>query len=234
MQQQAALMAATQGSYLNPMAAIAAAQMQQMAAFNVNGLVATPMTPSSGILTIQKCKLVQELRQIQSHKHTHTCARAIPDCCPRTFVSLVRVIEAAIMNLFEASLLLPLLQFLRGRVHFQKADIASVKLAWAELYIEWDMTEENVQHSLTLIGSHIIAPLSPPLSLIISSSVCHSFPPLLRDSVCFLGRQPIRWLWMQSPWLIQYKSKDLCEIIQDPSLTYLFWPLSWGALMAWH
>lgn len=49
MQQQAALMAATQGSYLNPMAAIAAAQMQQMAAFNVNGLVATPMTPSSGI-----------------------------------------------------------------------------------------------------------------------------------------------------------------------------------------
>ena len=48
MQQQAALMAATQGSYLNPMAAIAAAQMQQMAAFNVNGLVATPMTPSSG------------------------------------------------------------------------------------------------------------------------------------------------------------------------------------------
>lgn len=42
-------MAATQGSYLNPMAAIAAAQMQQMAAFNVNGLVATPMTPSSGM-----------------------------------------------------------------------------------------------------------------------------------------------------------------------------------------
>uniref|UniRef100_A0A8C7IA03 CUGBP Elav-like family member 6 n=1 Tax=Oncorhynchus kisutch TaxID=8019 RepID=A0A8C7IA03_ONCKI len=48
MQQQAALMAATQNSYLNPMAAIAAAQMQQMAAFNVNGLVAAPMTPSSG------------------------------------------------------------------------------------------------------------------------------------------------------------------------------------------
>lgn len=46
MQQQAALMAATQGTYLNPMAAIAAAQMQQMAAFN--GLVAAPMTPSSG------------------------------------------------------------------------------------------------------------------------------------------------------------------------------------------
>lgn len=48
MQQQAALMAAAQGTYLNPMAAIAAAQMQQMATFNVNGLVAAPMTPSSG------------------------------------------------------------------------------------------------------------------------------------------------------------------------------------------
>ena len=51
MQQQAALMAASQGSYLNPMAAIAAAQMQQMAAFNVNGLVAAPMTPSSGTVS---------------------------------------------------------------------------------------------------------------------------------------------------------------------------------------
>lgn len=49
MQQQAALMAAAQGTCLNPMAAIAAAQMQQMAAFNVSGLVAAPMTPSSGI-----------------------------------------------------------------------------------------------------------------------------------------------------------------------------------------
>ncbi|NXJ84321.1 CELF3 protein, partial [Trogon melanurus] len=48
MQQQAALMAAAQGTCLNPMAAIAAAQMQQMAAFNVSGLVATPLTPSSG------------------------------------------------------------------------------------------------------------------------------------------------------------------------------------------
>ncbi|NXG50745.1 CELF3 protein, partial [Psilopogon haemacephalus] len=51
MQQQAALMAAAQGSCLNPMAAIAAAQMQQMAAFNVSGLVATPLTPSSGTST---------------------------------------------------------------------------------------------------------------------------------------------------------------------------------------
>ncbi|KAL4613218.1 CUGBP Elav-like family member 6 isoform X4 [Arapaima gigas] len=51
MQQQAALMAATQSSYLNPMAAVAAAQMQHIAAFNVNGLVAAPMTPSSGTST---------------------------------------------------------------------------------------------------------------------------------------------------------------------------------------
>ncbi|XP_058850846.1 CUGBP Elav-like family member 4 isoform X2 [Acipenser ruthenus] len=51
MQQQAALMAAAQGSYLSPMAAIAAAQMQQMAAFNVSGLVGAPMTPSSGTST---------------------------------------------------------------------------------------------------------------------------------------------------------------------------------------
>ncbi|XP_041081914.1 CUGBP Elav-like family member 4 [Polyodon spathula] len=51
MQQQAALMAAAQGSYLSPMAAITAAQMQQMAAFNINGLVGAPMTPSSGTST---------------------------------------------------------------------------------------------------------------------------------------------------------------------------------------
>ncbi|XP_028921746.1 CUGBP Elav-like family member 6 isoform X7 [Ornithorhynchus anatinus] len=51
LQQQAALMAAAQGTCLNPMAAIAAAQMQQMAAFNVSGLVAAPMTPSSGTST---------------------------------------------------------------------------------------------------------------------------------------------------------------------------------------
>ncbi|XP_044306465.1 CUGBP Elav-like family member 6 isoform X6 [Varanus komodoensis] len=51
MQQQAALMAAAQGTCLNPMAALAAAQMQQMAAFNVSGLVAAPMTPSSGTST---------------------------------------------------------------------------------------------------------------------------------------------------------------------------------------
>uniref|UniRef100_H2NW81 CUGBP Elav-like family member 4 n=1 Tax=Pongo abelii TaxID=9601 RepID=H2NW81_PONAB len=47
MQQQAALMASVaQGGYLNPMAAFAAAQMQ-MAALNMNGLAAAPMTPTS-------------------------------------------------------------------------------------------------------------------------------------------------------------------------------------------
>nr|XP_023399627.1 CUGBP Elav-like family member 4 isoform X29 [Loxodonta africana] len=47
--QQAALMASVaQGGYLNPMAAFAAAQMQQMAALNMNGLAAAPMTPTSG------------------------------------------------------------------------------------------------------------------------------------------------------------------------------------------
>ncbi|XP_039623398.1 CUGBP Elav-like family member 3 isoform X2 [Erpetoichthys calabaricus] len=53
MQQQAALVAA-QNAYLNPMATMAAVQMQQMAALNANGLIATPITPitpSSGTST---------------------------------------------------------------------------------------------------------------------------------------------------------------------------------------
>ncbi|XP_072920325.1 CUGBP Elav-like family member 4 isoform X3 [Hemitrygon akajei] len=50
MQQQATIMASVaQGGYLNPMAAFAAAQMQQMAALNMNGLAATPMTPTSDV-----------------------------------------------------------------------------------------------------------------------------------------------------------------------------------------
>lgn len=53
MQQQAAIMASVaQGGYLNPMAAFAAAQMQQMAALNMNGLAAAPMTPTSGKGTV--------------------------------------------------------------------------------------------------------------------------------------------------------------------------------------
>ncbi|XP_055974269.1 CUGBP Elav-like family member 3 isoform X3 [Sorex fumeus] len=46
MQQQAALVAA-HSAYLSPMAAMAAVQMQHMAAINANGLIATPITPSS-------------------------------------------------------------------------------------------------------------------------------------------------------------------------------------------
>ncbi|KAK1154618.1 hypothetical protein AOXY_G28118 [Acipenser oxyrinchus oxyrinchus] len=51
MQQQSAMVAA-QSAYLNPMATMAAVQMQQMAALNANGLIATPiatpLAPSSG------------------------------------------------------------------------------------------------------------------------------------------------------------------------------------------
>ncbi|XP_053133376.1 CUGBP Elav-like family member 3 isoform X2 [Hemicordylus capensis] len=50
MQQQAALVAA-HSAYLNPMATMAAVQMQQMATINPNGLIATPITPSSGTST---------------------------------------------------------------------------------------------------------------------------------------------------------------------------------------
>ncbi|XP_054040320.1 CUGBP Elav-like family member 4 isoform X22 [Rissa tridactyla] len=49
MQQQATIMVSmAQGGYLNPMAAFAVSQMQQMAALNMNGLAAAPMTPTSG------------------------------------------------------------------------------------------------------------------------------------------------------------------------------------------
>lgn len=47
MQQQAALVAA-HSAYLSPMATMAAVQMQHMAAINGNGIIATPITPSSG------------------------------------------------------------------------------------------------------------------------------------------------------------------------------------------
>ncbi|XP_063802764.1 CUGBP Elav-like family member 3 isoform X1 [Pseudophryne corroboree] len=53
MQQQAALVAA-HSAYLNPMATMAAVQMQQMATINPNGIIATPITPitsSSGTST---------------------------------------------------------------------------------------------------------------------------------------------------------------------------------------
>uniref|UniRef100_A0A8C5P3B4 CUGBP Elav-like family member 3 n=1 Tax=Jaculus jaculus TaxID=51337 RepID=A0A8C5P3B4_JACJA len=50
MQQQAALVAA-HSAYLSPMATMAAVQMHHMAAINANGLIATPITPSSGTST---------------------------------------------------------------------------------------------------------------------------------------------------------------------------------------
>lgn len=49
--QQQALVA--QSAYLSPVATVAAVQMQQMAALNANGIIATPITPitpSSGAL----------------------------------------------------------------------------------------------------------------------------------------------------------------------------------------
>ncbi|XP_033932940.1 CUGBP Elav-like family member 4 isoform X9 [Gymnodraco acuticeps] len=76
MQQQAALMAATQGSYMNPMAAIAAAQMQQMAAFNVNGLVATPMTPSSAQSPTVNDPLQQAYAGVQHYAAAYPAAYA--------------------------------------------------------------------------------------------------------------------------------------------------------------
>ncbi|XP_061737629.1 CUGBP Elav-like family member 3 isoform X3 [Nerophis ophidion] len=45
--QQQALVA--QSAYLSPVATVAAVQMQQMAALNANGIIATPITPSSGV-----------------------------------------------------------------------------------------------------------------------------------------------------------------------------------------
>lgn len=39
---------AAHSAYLSPMATMAAVQMQHMAAINANGLIATPITPSSG------------------------------------------------------------------------------------------------------------------------------------------------------------------------------------------
>ncbi|XP_067105712.1 CUGBP Elav-like family member 4 isoform X2 [Osmerus mordax] len=76
MQQQAALMAASQGSYLNPMAAIAAAQMQQMAAFNVNGLVAAPMTPSSAQSPTVTDPLQQAYAGVQHYAAAYPAAYA--------------------------------------------------------------------------------------------------------------------------------------------------------------
>ncbi|CAI9565060.1 unnamed protein product [Staurois parvus] len=45
MQQQQAALVAAHSAYLNPMATMAAVQMQQMATINPNGIIATPITP---------------------------------------------------------------------------------------------------------------------------------------------------------------------------------------------
>ncbi|XP_030631825.1 CUGBP Elav-like family member 5 isoform X14 [Chanos chanos] len=50
MQQQAAIMAASHGSYLAPSMAFPATQIHQVGALNMNGLPPTPMTPVSGML----------------------------------------------------------------------------------------------------------------------------------------------------------------------------------------
>uniref|UniRef100_A0A9J8CGI6 CUGBP Elav-like family member 6 n=1 Tax=Cyprinus carpio carpio TaxID=630221 RepID=A0A9J8CGI6_CYPCA len=75
-QQQAALMAATQGSYLNPMTAITAAQMQQIAAFNLNGLVAAPMTPSSAQSPTVADPLQQAYAGVQHYAAAYPAAYA--------------------------------------------------------------------------------------------------------------------------------------------------------------
>ncbi|XP_030631820.1 CUGBP Elav-like family member 5 isoform X9 [Chanos chanos] len=49
MQQQAAIMAASHGSYLAPSMAFPATQIHQVGALNMNGLPPTPMTPVSGL-----------------------------------------------------------------------------------------------------------------------------------------------------------------------------------------
>lgn len=73
MQQQAALVAA-HSAYLSPMATMAAVQMQHMAAINANGLIATPITPSSGKAQARLVGLgVNGTRQ---RSHPAVCRRA--------------------------------------------------------------------------------------------------------------------------------------------------------------
>ncbi|XP_061025059.1 CUGBP Elav-like family member 4 isoform X49 [Eubalaena glacialis] len=75
MQQQAALMASVaQGGYLNPMAAFAAAQMQQMAALNMNGLAAAPMTPTSAQSPTAADPLQQAYAGVQQYAAAYPAA----------------------------------------------------------------------------------------------------------------------------------------------------------------
>lgn len=165
MQQQAALMAATQGSYLNPMAAIAAAQMQQMAAFNVNGLVATPMTPSSGTTdnshSLTHCSFSSGENTNCDHTHTRT------DTWTCTYYSfpisqlpawnvfiISRIIEAARTIIIQDISAFALVTFLRCRL--QEEDGANDELMEVESRVaseKW--LEKDVLDSLTLIGTTI-------------------------------------------------------------------------------
>ncbi|XP_054041242.1 CUGBP Elav-like family member 4 isoform X20 [Rissa tridactyla] len=75
MQQQAAIMASVaQGGYLNPMAAFAAAQMQQMAALNMNGLAAAPMTPTSAQSPTAADPLQQAYAGVQQYAAAYPAA----------------------------------------------------------------------------------------------------------------------------------------------------------------
>lgn len=67
MQQQAALVAA-HSAYLSPMATMAAVQMQHMAAINANGLIATPITPSSGMAWARLGKGAKRGRGRERHR----------------------------------------------------------------------------------------------------------------------------------------------------------------------
>lgn len=147
MQQQAALMAATQGSYLNPMAAIAAAQMQQMAAFNVNGLVATPMTPSSGTHR-------SKLHQLLPHTHRHRGFISHFSVLAWNIFIISRIIEAACTIIIQDISAFALVTFLRCRL--QEVDGANVELMEAESRVPSEAwLVKDVLNSLTLIGTTV-------------------------------------------------------------------------------
>ncbi|XP_065276204.1 CUGBP Elav-like family member 3 isoform X39 [Emys orbicularis] len=73
MQQQAALVAA-HSAYLNPMATMAAVQMQQMATINPNGLIATPLTPLTPSSAQSPAAPVDPLQQAYAGMQHYTAA----------------------------------------------------------------------------------------------------------------------------------------------------------------
>ncbi|XP_015271529.1 PREDICTED: CUGBP Elav-like family member 3 isoform X5 [Gekko japonicus] len=73
MQQQAALVAA-HSAYLNPMATMAAVQMQQMATINPNGLIATPITPITPSSAQSPAAPVDPLQQAYAGMQHYTAA----------------------------------------------------------------------------------------------------------------------------------------------------------------